>query len=286
VLEEVRAESYAAYAWPAFGAGLFARNGLAVGLIAAASITLFLAGFAALNDPRALVSRHAGDFYALMPHNSMVGLFGAVFAYALIALGIGVRRFWTSAGPLPWMTASAFWQAARDAGRLRYLDGGGDGCFTSERRPDRRRLYHHLTFYGFLACIAATSVATLYHYVLGREAPYAWYDLPVLLGIGGGIGLVTGPIGLLANRRARDPALGAKRLSGMEDAFIAMAVLTSFTGLALLIVRDTPAMAVTLAIHLGFVFAFFFTMPYGKFVHGIYRFAALMRYARERQAQC
>ena len=37
-----------------------------------------------------------------------------------------------------------------------------------------------------------------------------------------------------------------------------------------------------LAVHLGLVFAFFLTMPYGKFVHGIYRFAALVRYAQER----
>jgi len=29
------------------------------------------------------------------------------------------------------------------------------------------------------------------------------------------------------------------------------------------------------------VFALFITMPYGKFVHGIYRFAALVRYAKE-----
>jgi citrate/tricarballylate utilization protein len=38
-----------------------------------------------------------------------------------------------------------------------------------------------------------------------------------------------------------------------------------------------------LALHLGMVFSLFITMPYGKFVHGLYRFAALVRYARERR---
>jgi citrate/tricarballylate utilization protein len=42
-------------------------------------------------------------------------------------------------------------------------------------------------------------------------------------------------------------------------------------------------MGLFLAIHIGLVFALFITLPYGKFVHGIYRFVALVRYARERQ---
>jgi len=32
------------------------------------------------------------------------------------------------------------------------------------------------------------------------------------------------------------------------------------------------------------MFGFFVTLPYGRFVHGIYRFLALVRYATERRA--
>ena len=50
------------------------------------------------------------------------------------------------------------------------------------------------------------------------------------------------------------------------------------------LLRDTAAMGVLLALHLGVVFALFVTLPYGKFVHGLYRYLALLRYARERRA--
>jgi citrate/tricarballylate utilization protein len=50
------------------------------------------------------------------------------------------------------------------------------------------------------------------------------------------------------------------------------------------VLRETPAMGVMLALHLGVVFSLFLTMPYGKFVHGIYRFGALALYAAERKA--
>jgi citrate/tricarballylate utilization protein len=286
-LEDVRAQSWAAYAWPAFGAELFARNLTAIGLGTALSVAAFLIGFVAWQQPGAVFGPHAGDFYVLMPHGAMAGLFGAAFVYAVVALAMGVRRFWREAGPAAHVTLAALRQAGQDAGRLRYLDGGGDGCFSNEGksdqgRPDRRRLWHHLTFYGFLACFAATSVATLYHFALGRPAPYPWYDLPVLLGTAGGIGLVIGPAGLFLSKLAREPALRNARLFGADTAFIAMLFLTSLSGLALLVFRDTAAMGTILAVHLGLVFAFFLTMPYGKFVHGLYRFAALVRYAQER----
>jgi citrate/tricarballylate utilization protein len=257
-------------------------------VIAALSVAAFIFGFAAVNDRAVLYGVHTGPgaFYKLMPHNAMAALFGAAFLYAIVALTMSVRAFWHDISePIGGRAdAGSIWRAIRDAGELRYLDGGGVGCFNADDQPtDRRKIYHHLTFYGFLLCFAATCVATLYHYLLAREAPYAWWDLPVVLGTVGGIGLLIGPIGLFAAKFRRDPALSDQSRTGMDSAFILMLFLTSLTGLALLVWRDTAAMGVLLAIHLGVVFALFITLPYGKFVHGIYRFVALVRYARERQ---
>ena len=284
----VRAESWQHHAWPRACAGLFARNGLAIALIAALSVAVFILGFVAVADSKALFNVEAGPgaFYRVMPHNAMAVLFGVAFLYAIVASFMSVRSFWRDIGkstdtPAP-TSFGDLWQAMKDTGRLRYLDGGGVGCYTDKEKPtDNRRFYHHLTFYGFLLCFAATCMATLYHYLLGREAPYPLYDLPVVLGVLGGIGLVVGPIGLFAAKFQRAPDMQDQARMGMDVAFIAMLFLTSVTGLALLALRNTPAMGTLLALHLGVVFALFITMPYGKFVHGLYRFAALTRYAHE-----
>ena len=283
-----RADSYAAYAWPHAFSGAFARNGLTISIIAALSVAVFIFAFAAFNDRQVLFGIHTGPgaFYKLMPHNAMAALFGAAFLYAVVALVMGVVAFWRDIGEPIGMNFDppSLWQAMRDAGELRYLDGGGVGCVNEDERPsDLRKIYHHLTFYGFALCFAATSVATLYHYLFAREAPYPWWDLPVVLGTLGGIGLLIGPAGLLAEKWKRDPALVDEKRMGMDVAFILMLFLTSFTGMALLLLRDTAVMGPLLALHLGVVFSLFITMPYGKFVHGIYRFVALVRYARERR---
>src|ERR1700752_1306578 len=45
-----RGDSFAAYAWPRALSGLFARNGVAISVLAAASVAAFIVGFAAFND--------------------------------------------------------------------------------------------------------------------------------------------------------------------------------------------------------------------------------------------
>jgi citrate/tricarballylate utilization protein len=103
----------------------------------------------------------------------------------------------------------------------------------------------------------------------------------VLLGTAGGVGLLIGPLGLWLIRARRDPALGDPRQTGMDEGFLALLFLTSLTGMALLLLRDAPYMGALLIIHLGVVMALFLTLPYGKFVHGLYRASALLKYARE-----
>jgi citrate/tricarballylate utilization protein len=284
-----RAECYAAYAWPRPLSRLFVRNGLVISLVAALSVATFAFGFAVGNDRLMLYGVHTGPgaFYALMPHNAMAFLFGAAFLYAILALVKSLASFWRDIGePVGMRTdMTTLWQAIKDAGRLRHLDGGGVGCFNGTERPTGGvKIFHHLTFYGFLFCFAATCVATLDHYLLSREAPYPWWDLPVVLGTLGGIGLLIGPAGLLILKARRDPALIDRAGTGMDAAFLVMLFLTSLTGVSLLLCRDTATMGPLLAVHLGTVFALFITLPYSKFVHGLYRFVALLRYAMECKA--
>jgi citrate/tricarballylate utilization protein len=284
-LARLRNESYARYVWPGALAGVFERNGLAIALTAAASVAVFVLVFVGVHDPSVLFAPHAGDFYRLMPHAAMAGLFGAVSLYAIAAIVISLAAFWRDiqAGG-PRIGAAALGQALADTFSLRYLGGGGGGCMSENERPSaERRLYHHFTFYGFLLCFAATSVATLCHYVWNWPAPYPIVSLPVLLGIIGGIGLLVGPAGLFVLSLRRDPKLTDAPRRGMDVAFLVMLFLTSFTGFLLMMLRDTGAMGILLSIHLGVVLALFLTLPYGKFVHGLYRFLALIKYAAERR---
>jgi citrate/tricarballylate utilization protein len=216
----------------------------------------------------------------------MITIFGLVSLYVLLALIMGFRRFWHETGEriADFASATPFWTAVRDALRLKYLEGGsGDGCTYPDERPSQaRRWYHHLTFYGFVLCFAATCVGTLYHYGFGWVAPYPFLSLPVVLGTVGGIGLLIGPSGLFWLMHRADPEPYAYPQRSMDVAFLVLLFLTSLTGLVLLVLRDTAAMGVLLAVHLGIVLGLFLTLPYGKFVHAIYRFAALVRYALER----
>ena len=281
-LARVRKETYMHFAWPQMMGELYKANGLAVALGSSVSVMAFLLLALALNG-RFFGGVLDGNFYAVFPHNTLVWIFGSVFSFAMLALLIGLTRFWRQISPGK-ASGEAAAEAVRDVLTMKYLGGGhGEGCNNADDAFSLwRKRFHHFTFYGFMLCFAATSVATVYHYFLGLHAPYALNSLPVILGTLGGLGLVIGPVGLLYLNFQRDPAHGDETQKPMDRAFIVLLLLISISGLGLLIYRDTVSMSIWLVIHLGFVMGLFLTMPYGKFAHGIYRAAALLKNAIEK----
>lgn len=282
-MARVRRETYAEFAWPRALGALYRRNGLALSAVLTITLALFvIAGVASRGGLWGQVS--GGDFYALIPHGLMVALFTPPFLFAILALGIGVAKFWRDQSPGR-VTGDAAGEATVDALRLRYLDGGhGEGCNNEDDRfSHSRRLFHHLTFYGFALCFAATSVATVYHYVFDWRAPYELLSLPKLLGVTGGISMVVGCLGLFTLNLRRHPLQQEASQRGMDCAFVLLLLLTAVTGLVLMAVRTIAAMPLLLALHLGSVMALFVTLPYGKFAHAVYRVAALLKWAIERR---
>ena len=285
-MARLRGRTYAEYAWPPAAAGLFARPWRFAFVAVCASLALFLL-LLVLNGGAALAARRPGDFFAYFPHGQLVTVFGAVFGGVMLALAVGLRRFWCgiSTGQALPPSRGAAGEAAAAVLTLKYLDGGhGEGCNeTDDAFTLARRRFHHFTFYGFVLCFAATLAATGYHYLLGRVAPYALNSLPVLLGTLGGVLLVVGPAGLLWLNLRRHPQHGDPAQHSLDRSFTLLLLLSSLSGLVLLAARETAALTPLLVLHLALVLALFITLPYGKFAHGLYRAAALLKWSIEKR---
>jgi len=289
-LSTLRAESYERFAWPGFLGRAFHRNGLVLTLAIAFGLALVIGLTFGLQDPGIIFGNHTGEgaFYRVIPYEAMVWPFGLVFLYAIAAMVMGGVNYWreTAGKTGAKLSTLAVLGGAWDVLTLKNLGGGGHGCTYPDGKYsfDRRR-FHHFTFYGFMLCFAATSVATVYDHVFGWIAPYAFTSVPVILGTLGGIGLLIGPAGLLWLKHQADPEPQANDLWGTDAALLVLLFLVALTGLALLVLRETTAMGTLLAVHLGFVAGLFLTLPYGKMVHGVYRLLALIQNAAEARAR-
>ena len=288
LMSELRAETYCEFTWPAILSALFKRNALTVTVITIASIVIILVLVLLFQGANVLFATHLGEatFYRVVPFAAMTVVPSLIALYGLGIFIIGAVRFWreTQAKASDVIDFVALWRATKDAFGLAYMKGGGAGCnYPGESFSRSRMWYHHLVFHGFLLDLAATTIAAFYDHFLGWRAPYPYLSAPVILGTLGGIGLLIGTVGLLYLkwRSDRDPANST--MLNMDVAFLALLFVTSLTGLLLLALRETPAMGTLLVIHLGVVAGLFITMPYGKFVHVVYRCAALVRFAIEQR---
>ncbi|MEY2777568.1 MAG: tricarballylate utilization protein [Pseudomonadota bacterium] len=285
----IRKETYTEFAFPKALGSAYQRQGLALSMATVLGFfSIFTLAVLTLGAADRLTSAPGpGLFYEITPHSLLVSLFGPVFLFSLLAMAISGWRYWTvlkaSAAELASPLEEAV-QTAKDVLTMRYLHGGGDGCPDQSDAPSQsRRIHHHLVFYGFMLCLASTSVATLCHYLLNRPAPYPLLSLPVSLGTLGGLLMVLGCAGLLAMRSKRHAILKSKDQATMDVGFVVLLLLIALSGLLLLGVRTTAAMPLVHLFHLSTVLAFFLLMPYSKFVHGLYRGIALWWHNREQR---
>jgi len=275
-LAGVRTESWERWMWPRGVAAWVQRKPAAsAGVLI---VALFVLGALASGDAA------SGVFYQHFSHNLLVAVFAPLFLLPLLAIAMALRNYWKEVGGVC-ATVAEWRMALSQAGRMRNLSGGQDqGCQyeKGDRYSQARRHAHHAVMYGFLLCFASTSVATLMHYVWQLPAPYAWWSLPKLLGVPGGVLLTVGGVMLMRLKSRSDPALNSATRWGGDWAFLLTLTLTAASGLLLYAVSGTSAVRITLVFHLACVATLFVLTPYSKMVHGFFRLAALLR---EAQAQ-
>ena len=285
-LGELRLETYREWSWPSAMSGLFSRNALAVTVITVLSMLVILFVTLLGKGASVLFDVHTGEgaFYRVLPYSPLVVSTSFLGIFVVAALFKGFTNLWRGIGGT-WkevLDIRANVMAAWDALRLKYLDGGGNGCnYPDDRFSMVRRWFHHGVFYGFMLCFAATTVAMIYEHFLHLSAPYPFRSLPVMLGTIGGFGLLVGTGGLLYLKKHMDRAPSVPSALGMDVAFLVLLFLTTLSGLLLLALRETSLMGILFVVHMGFVVALFITMPYGKFIHSIYRYGALLKNALE-----
>lgn len=284
-LAQVRGETYSQYAWPRAFAGLFHRNGMIIAVISSFSIALVLVLTIMLQSPQILSqpNNSPGAFYAVIPEGIILSIALATFGFAALAFAMTWLNFWRDNGGGTISQTRPLFQAAWDVLTLRNLGGSGHGCNNfNEAFSQVRRYAHQSLLYGFLLCMASTIAAAYYEHILALVAPYQLLSIPVVLGTVGGVAMLIGTAGLICVKLKSDPAPSAKALLGSDYAMLALLFFSAATGLLLLVLRNTSAMPVLLALHLGVILSFFIVLPYSRLVHGLYRFAALLRDAAER----
>lgn len=284
ILSEARIASYKQWSFPSLLARSFANRRVVWMLAAAAAAAVLLLSLLLIPSEQ-MWSPHGGPgaFYQLIPYAAMV-----VGALALATYGAAV---WLHGAVHSWREmdvargTAGIRPLARAVGAalgLRYLQGGGPGCFYPDERPSAvRRVFHGLVFWGFLSDFVSTTLAYIYQDWLHELPPYSLGSAPVIFGALGGVGLLAGCAGLIWCKLHSDREPMGKGAYGLDYDFLCILALTALTGLLTLVLRSTAALGSLLALHLALVAALFISAPYGKFVHAMYRFLALVKWYAE-----
>ena len=222
------------------------------------------------------------SYSPMFPHwllNIFFGFFGLL---ALLAVVVGLVRFWRALS-----TAHAWW------GSTAPQKGIGASIlatfkkvithdnFTMCRARNSRAVAHFLLFFGFMALTAVTLwvITGPVNPLIRSEFiyPFSFWSPWKLLANIGGVAVLVGCVLMIWERLTDRPNAGFSLFFDWAFLWTLFAVVfTGFVTEALHYLRMVPHRHVAYFIHLVFVFSLLIYLPYSKFAHIFYRFAAMV----------
>jgi quinone-modifying oxidoreductase subunit QmoC len=151
---------------------------------------------------------------------------------------------------------------------------------TRETHKAHLHLAHLAVFYGFLGLFVTTTSVFIGLYVFDYPTPWPWWHPVKILGNVSGA-LVVGACAVFMYRRIKDKR-DAGKSTYSDWFFVSVLILTAFTGFLTEWIRlaNIPPVAYwTYYVHLILVFMLLVYIPYSKFAHIAYRFAAMLHNA-------
>jgi quinone-modifying oxidoreductase subunit QmoC len=295
VLAAVRQEAVEHYAFPRFLAR-WARQPQAAPLllgIPMALLTLALLLRGPIED-RLGISKNIGErivfaYSSVFPHWLLNTFFAFFSLLALLALVVGVSRFWRAMANVPENTAAGWSKGLVPSilSTLRSVIAHDKFAVCTTSRS--RLLSHSLVFFGFLALsVVTTWVITAQFNPLIRGGfiyPFSFWSPWKLLANAGGAALVIGCLLMIRERLRDSEQVGSGTY--FDWALLANLILVALTGYiteVLHYLRLEPHRHIAYFVHLVFVFAVLIYLPYSKLAHLVYRGAAMVfaeRHGRE-----
>lgn len=207
------------------------------------------------------------------------------FLLAMIGAGIGLAKFWRgmreqqealgtlspageSRAPTESLLRIAVAVVRETLAHRRFRECG----------EARARSWQHAgMFYGFLLLFTASLGRMFYHYAFGNSAELSLTDPVKVIGNLGGLAMLGGLAGVMLARFGR---MAGVSTSSYFDWFLIwalfMATISGFASQAVRLGGGVSSAYYTYLVHLVFVFVLLIYLPYSKFAHLLYRFAALL----------
>jgi quinone-modifying oxidoreductase subunit QmoC len=292
VMAAIRREHVFHYAFPGFLARWLNQPKLLPLMLLIPAVLLGLAFMAresvqgALGASTLSTSRIIYSYSVWFPHWLLIGFFLMFSGLALLAVVIGVGRFWgalkaADARNGTGMATKGLFASIVSTFKLIFTHQQFNRCSTEQRQF----LTHAYVFYGFLATflVSMWTMTASWNPLISDTFvyPYNFFSPWRMLGNIGGLAILIGCL-MLIWARLSGPGEGKRAVSSstyFDWAFVGTLLLVVVTGFAsevLHYARLEPHRHFVYFIHLLFVLSLLMYLPYSKFAHMVYRTTAMV----------